>query len=224
MSDEQERLRPLSRAQLRALEEACAGYEENLALDHDGDVARHLAERGVEDRVVRTFRLGVVGDPAPGHVKHKGRLAIPYLDQFGAPLAIRFRCVDNHNCRDEGHGKYQTMPGDPPRLFNVGAIHRADNEIDLCEGELDAVILSQIGLHAVALPGANVWKPRHRLLLAGFDVIRVWGDPDDAGGEFMKKVTHSLPRARGVRLTEGDVTETYLAGGAEALLDLIQED
>jgi DNA primase len=114
-----------------------------------------------------------------------------------------------------------SMTDDPSRVFNVRAIHQAGDEIHVTEGEFDAIILSKIGLPAVAIPGAKAWKGHHRRMLAGFSRVYVWGDPDDAGAEFVQKVTRSLRSAKGVRLRGGDVTDTYLAGGADALLALI---
>jgi len=60
-------------------------------------------------------------------------------------------------------------------------------------------------------------------MLAGFSRIYVWGDPDDAGAAFMQRVCKALRQAKAVNLRDGDVTETYLAGGADALLALIEE-
>jgi DNA primase len=157
----------------------------------------------------------------PGHDRFRGFLAIPYLDKNGQPLTIRFRCLADHDHRELGHGKYMSQPDDIPRMFNVGAIHRAGDEIHVTEGELDALILTRIGLEAVAIPGAHLWKPRHRIMLSGFNRIWVWGDPDDAGADLVNKITRSLVRARGIRLRDGDVTDTFLAGGADALLSLI---
>lgn len=151
-----------------------------------------------------------------------GFLAIPYLDAEGRPLTLRFRCLQDHECRQFGHGKYMSIPEDPPRVYNVGAIHRAGDEIHVCEGELDALTLNMIGLPAIAIPGAQGWRGHHRRMLAGFSRVWVWGDPDDAGAAFTQKVTRSLPRAKGVRLDGDDVNKTYIKGGAAALLSLIQ--
>ncbi|ONI83990.1 hypothetical protein ALI22I_34070 [Saccharothrix sp. ALI-22-I] len=149
-------------------------------------------------------------------------MAIPYLDHNGKPLTVRFRCLAEHDHRAYFHGKYMTLKDDPPRMFNVGAVHRAADEIHVTEGELDAVVLTMLGLHAVAIPGAEMWMPRHRRMLAGFSRVWVWGDPDDAGAEFTNRVARSLRAAKGVRLTLGDVTDTYLKAGPSALLDLIK--
>jgi DNA primase len=210
-------LQPLSASQRESLEEAVTSYEAAVT----PAAAAYLKARGLTKAEAVTFRLGVVADPFPGHERFRGRLVIPYLDRDGKPLTVRFRCMSDHDHREFGHGKYMSMTDDPSRVFNVRAIHQAGDEIHVTEGEFDAIILSKIGLPAVAIPGAKAWKGHHRRMLAGFSRVYVWGDPDDAGAEFVQKVTRSLRSAKGVRLRGGDVTDTYLAGGADALLALI---
>ena len=166
--EEQESLQPLSDLQLETLEEATAAYQAAVTRE----AAHYLAGRGIDKAVATGHRLGVVADPMPGHERFRGWLAIPYLDKDGQPLTIRFRCLQQHDHRDLGHGKYMSLPDDIPRMFNIGAIHRAGDEIHVTEGELDALVLTKIGLPAVAVPGAHLWKPRHRVMLAGFN--RVW--------------------------------------------------
>jgi len=216
---EREPLRPLSAAERMMLEGAVSRYQDGLT----GEAVRYLTGRGLTREVVDGFRLGVVSDPMPAHARYAGWLSIPYLRYDGLPVSIRFRCI-RPGCDHEGHGKYMSLPGEPSRMFNVGAIHNADDTIHVCEGELDAIVLAQIGLYAVAIPGANGWRPHHRRMLAGFSKVYVWGDPDPAGAEFTATVCGSLRgAARAVQLSVGDVTETYLQGGAEALLELVQE-
>ncbi|WP_329022477.1 MULTISPECIES: toprim domain-containing protein [Streptomyces] len=150
-------------------------------------------------------------------------LAIPYIGHDGRVLTLRFRCLEDHDHRAHFHGKYNSIKDDPPRLYGIADVHRAGDTIDVTEGELDAVVLRMIGLHAVAVPGAALWLGRHRRMLAGFSRVRVWGDPDDAGAEFASKVCRSLPRSsRSIRLRLGDVSETYQQEGAPALLALAE--
>lgn len=218
---EHEPLQPLTDSQREMLEEAVTGYQVSLTRA----AAEYLVGRGLEPATVRTFRLGVVDDPMPGHERRRGWLAIPYLDRDGRPLYIRFRRPPELDY-DESIPKYLGMEGEPIRMFNVGAIHRAETEIHVTEGEFDAMVLSQLGLHAVALPGAVSFAGRHRRMLAGFNKIWVWGDPDDAGADFVNRVMKALPRARGVRLSKdvGDVTDTYLALGAEGIFELFDRE
>ncbi|MEU5433800.1 topoisomerase [Streptomyces sp. NPDC020719] len=203
------------------MEEATSTYQAALT----ADAARYLLDRGIGREEAVTHRLGVVGDDAfPGHEKYRGMLAIPYLGRDGSPLTIRFRCLEEHDHRSLGHGKYATIKDDLPRMYGVDSVHAAGSELDVTEGEFDRMILRKIGFHAVAIPGAALWLPRHRRMLAGFNTVRVWGDPDDAGAEFTNKICRSLRSAKAVRLRVGDVTETYMQGGAKALLDLRNEE
>lgn len=216
---EHDPLQPLSTSQKEMLEEAVASYQEHMT----PEAASYLLKRGIGRDEALAFRLGVVVDPAPGHEKYRGMLAIPYLGRDGQPLTVRFRCMVEHNHRDYFHGKYNTIKDDIPRMFNIGAIHRAGEEIHVCEGELDAIILNKLGLPAVAIPGANMWFGRHRRMLAGFNRVWVWSDPDDAGAELLGKITRALKSAKAVRL-RADVTDTYLAHGAEHVLSLYRKD
>ncbi|WP_432482546.1 toprim domain-containing protein [Kineococcus esterisolvens] len=205
---------------MEALEEAVSDYESSVT----AQAAQYLHGRGIDRETAVRARLGVVVDPHPGHSRFAGWLAIPYLDKDGRPLTIRFRCLAQHNCRDFGHGKYATLTDDNPRMFNVGAIWRAGDDIHVTEGELDALVLEKIGLHAVAVPGVNLWQKHHRRMLAGFSRIWVWGDPDDAGATFNARVTKALRQAKAVRLQDGDVTDNYLAGGADRLYAYIGQE
>ena len=213
-------MRPLSDSQMEAMEEAVRSYQDQLTVG----AVRYLHGRGIDRAVADTFRLGIVTNPTPGHGKYRGMLAIPYLDRNGHPLTVRFRCLQEHDHRAAFHGKYNSMTDDPARVFNIKAIFDAKDEIHITEGEFDAMILTKVGLHAVAIPGAHGWQYHHRRMLAGFSRVYVWGDPDDAGAGFVTKVTASMRTAKGVNLKVGDVTETYLASGAEALLALIKRE
>lgn len=218
--DEPKTLLPLTASQLEELEEAVSRYEGQLTVD----AARYLLARGLDREVVSTSRLGVVADSLPEHRKFTGMLAIPYLDKDGQPLTLRFRCLEEHDHRAHFHGKYNSLAEDPPRMFNIRSLWQAKDTIHVAEGEFDALILSKVGLPAVAIPGAHLFQWRHQKMLAGYSRIYVWGDPDEAGAEFSKKLTKRMTRAKSVRLKVGDVTETYLDGGAEALYALIGEE
>lgn len=211
-------LQPLSASQREMLEEATDAYQNSLT----ASARAYLAGRGLDLGVQLTARLGVVTDPFPGHEKMRGWLAIPYLDKDGAPLTIRFRCLQDHDHREHFHGKYMSVLEDVPRVFNVGALFRAGDAIEVTEGEFDALLLEALGLHAIAIPGAALWKPHHARLLAGFNQVRVWADPDDAGAQLVAKICQSVRQAKPVRLRVGDVGETYARYGAEGVLDLIQ--
>lgn len=208
-------LLPRSASELSTLKKAVNQYHSAIFLADE-----YLTARGISPEVRSTSLVGVVEDPAPGHEPYVGMLSIPYLGARNQPLTVRFRCIA-HEGKCEGHPKYRTLPHDRARMFNVKAIHEAEesgcDEISICEGELDALILDQLGHYAVALPGANQWRRHHAKMLAGFERVLVWGDPDEAGDTFVGDVLAGLPMAQKVHLSGGDVNETFLRGGAEAI-------
>lgn len=220
---EHESLKPLSREQRLRLERATASYEE--ALEHHERAQAYLLGRGMPLAVARMYRLGVVENPEPEHAMHQGMLAIPYLVKDDRVVSIRFRCLfdKEHDCKSMGHGKYMTVSGEPGRMYNVRAIFGADQEMSICEGEMDAITLNMCGVPAVGVPGASAWKSHYNDLLAGFSTIWLWGDPDKAGMEFNQRVQKALPNARMVQL-DMDVNDTYKAEGPDGIWSRMRED
>ena len=222
--EEQEILRPLSSSLKAAQTAATERYKEALTPLHGPNPHwDYLLDRGLREETILTNRLGVVHDPNVEHQRYEGMIAIPYLDAKGEDtLAMRFRCIEDHDHRAMHHGKYNSLAGSPSRLYNVRSIRGARDVIHLAEGEFDAMILTQEGFPAVAAPGANSWKPHHTIMLGGFEKVYIWGDPDDAGMQFAQKILASLPEsAEMVQLKNGDVTDTYLSGGREALEEVL---
>lgn len=207
---------PLTDLQRAELEQAVSAYGE--ALRGDVSAVRYLTARGLSRATVERFRLGVVHRPMPGHYGKEGMLAIPYLaGRDRHPVSIRFRCIQDHDCRELRHGKYQGLPGDATRMFNATAMLDMDVHaaLDVTEGEMDAMILTQLGYHAVAIPGAHAFKRHHAIMLDGMPSVRVWGDGDKAGHEFIAAVKKSLPRtAVGIDMPDGhDVNKLFLEQG-----------
>ena len=209
---ERESLQPLMASEVKHLTTATARYMEASAT-----IQPWLEARGIDTVTASMFHLGYVADPMPGHEQYRGMLAIPYRgernpDGTYPTWSIRFRCVKDHagKCKDNGHSKYLTMKGDAARMFNVPALFEARNEVHVAEGELDAVILNKLGYPAVAMPGATQWRRHHSRMLAGFNKVFIWGDPDEAGSELVATICKHLRQAVPVHLSLGDVGETYL--------------
>lgn len=187
--------------------------------------AEYLKTRGLVPDSQISFQLGHVADPLPGHERYRGMLAVPYLTPAG-PVAIRFRRLPGPDGKT-AQPKYLSEPGDGMRLFNVAAFGRTENFLCVCEGELDTVAVTQAGLPAVGVPGAEAWRPFFPYCFKGYEAVFVLADTDDkgAGMNLAEKVAASVEGARIVPMPgEHDANSFLLANGRDALFKLIGVD
>lgn len=195
------------------LEKATQTYYE--ALKQSPETVEYLKGRGITGEVAQYFRLGFVSEPLENHDAMQGMLSIPYIAPSGT-VAIRFRRLQG-----DGH-KYHQESGSYTPLFNVRDLHRPEPYLVLCEGELDAVVMSGLcGIPAVALPGTGQWKSRgryYRRLLLDYDRVFVCLDPDKAGQDVAADVVRKVPNAINVILP-ADVNDTYLEHGRQFILE-----
>jgi len=212
----------LSKEQTAFLKEATSRYHESLPGTAADEYLREDRNLGASDRMwakVQKFRLGYVEDPLPGHEQYQGMLAIPYLrrsearDEFGrrqwSTVSIRFRCLVP-GCQHEFHGKYNSVEGDRPTLFNTVALLKPTDKMLICEGELDALTAQVHGFDAVGVPGVQLWKKSFTELLLGYETVFIAADGDDPGRDFAKKVRAFLPNGRIVRCPPGQDINSWI--------------
>jgi len=206
----------LSSERKRFLERATLQYAKHL-----DDAMPLLVERGLDPDLVRAEGLGVVRDPLPGHDIHEGKLAIPYLTDHG-PVNLRFRCLQRHNCSEMGHPKYSMMKGYEGNLYGVQQISTEglmDDWICVTEGEIDSLVLRQVGIPALGVPGAKMFKEHWPNVFEDFSYVYIFTDGDDAGDEMWSRWSSKLNTAT-IRVkmpSKEDVNSFYQKYGAEAL-------
>lgn len=203
-----------SAAERQRMEEYVAKAQEGLA-----DVAPYLVARGIKKETAESFRLGL------GHGPLAGRLIIPTLTPAGVS-AVKGRCVSCEKC--VGHGKYQYLPGRPHALYNVAALLDNDGVVAVCEGELDAQVVTQEVMPCLAYPGVSSWRPFFSRAFAGQDEVIVVADGDEVGRAAAKAVSAEIgrfaDRVRVVRMPDGEDSNSYfLAHGADRLKELLSE-
>lgn len=212
----------LSSERKKSLEFATLQYMEDM----DAATLEWLASRGIDSDTAISNGLGLVKRPIQGHGPATNRLSIPYLTDDG-PVVMNFRCLADHICKDVGggHSKYWRERGQESRLYGVQSYFTPSQDIHICEGELDTIILKDVvGLPAIGVPGSTNWKTHWRLIFTDFDRVFVWADGDKAGNGMLNKFQKELgTRAIHVRLPEGkDVNALYLECGAEHLRRMIK--
>lgn len=202
----------LSSEQRRLLERATLQYNDHLDV-----AAEYLEGRGIDLEYARSSALGVVVDPLPGHEGLTGRLAIPYLTDFG-PVNMTFRCIEDHDCKGAHSDKYRKWQGVGSCMYGVQAIARADEWIAITEGELDALTLNMIGVPAVGIPGTETWLEHWPNVLEDFSRVYVFSDGDNAGEILWKNVSRAVDNAVRIPMPHGeDVNSMYNREGADYL-------
>lgn len=191
-----------SNAARNSLESRVTAYQANL----DGAIP-YLTSRGISRETAERFRFGVNPD--------NNRLVIPYLSPAG-PWTLKFRCILHDDCKPIHKDKYIYEPGSDIHLYNASTLLHAERVL-VTEGEIDAVTAEQIGLHAVAYPGAEMWgKHKYwRWCFDSVDEVVVVGDGDDAGRKAAGTVTDSLRNSihadvRAVVLPPGEDTNSFI--------------
>ena len=208
-----------SSEQGKSLLETAQRYAQNLS----EEAVRYLEGRGIPKEIAEQFLLGTIVDPAPGHEAHEGWLSIPYITVLGYCVGFKFRRLD------DGKPKYGSPLGQKSHLFNVSDLTLDVPSVVVCEGELDAIVLSGLcGIPAVGVPGVTAWKPHFSRLFTGFDTVYIVGDNDmkddgtNPGAEFARRVQGELTNGQIVQLPPGmDINELYLAEGPEKLHHLL---
>lgn len=213
----------LSKEQRQYLERAWETYAPHL-----GGAEEWLAGRGIELEHARSRGLGVVTNPLPGHEPAEGYLAIPYLTRSG-PVNFNFRCIQDHNCKElPGHSKYWRRKGSGVNVYGVMSIAQADDWIVVTEGEIDALTWQQIGVPALAIPGAENWKDYWANLLEDFSRVYLAEDGDNAGKDLWIAMSEHVDQSNTMvvrmRMPDGeDSNSMYLKAGKDYLLGRIRK-
>lgn len=189
------------------------------ALESNAAAQAYLTKRGLSQDSARSFRLGVVESPFPGHEQYAGRLVVPYLT-LGGVCGAAFRCISHDDCKGIHNDKYLWPSGFGRRMFNTPALDIDSPVIAICEGEMDTMTATQAGIPAVGIPGAKAWQGFWGRCFKGYDSVLILTDNDDdgAGQQMAEKILRSVPAARTVLMPEGhDVSSFVLEQGPEAL-------
>lgn len=209
-----------------------AQFRDPASVDHSAVKSgrQYLSDHGIrgskQGLIADKYRLGVVIDPIlPEDKHHAGMLAIPYLTPSGVK-AIKFRRLDG------GKPKYAAPKSQPVRLFNTPAYFSAGTVIGLAEGEIDAIVATEVlGIPTMGIPGAENWIAHGKIwtpLFKDFRDVLVFkdGDPEQVrlrngievkfrpGDELANAIVASLKtKVRVIECPEGEDVSSMVAAG-----------
>lgn len=196
----------LSTEQRSLLEQATAKYQSALEAS---PAISYLEGRGITKEVAGGFRLGYVAEPETGHEHVAGRLAIPYLTPAGV-VDISFRDIEGVS-----DAKYLGTGSSKTHLYNARDLHKPSPFISVCEGQLDAVVMSGLcEVPSCGIAGVDNWAKYFKYCFVDYEKVFIVMDPDDAGRKAAKKLRADLPNGIIITLPH-DVNDTYLAHGPD---------
>ncbi|MFK0295496.1 toprim domain-containing protein [Streptomyces sp. NPDC090442] len=208
---------PPSRQRIAFLDQAATAYHKQLT--DTSPAAEYLKKRGLSQDSAQYFQLGYVANPLSGHERYAGMLAIPYVNRQGT-VAIRYRCIAEHKCKEHGHGKYLREPGDDAKIFNILTLTLNTPRIAICEGEMDAITAWQCGIPAIGVAGAQNWNKIFNRLIRGYREVVILADGDGAGLKLADTISEKNEHATTAQVPpEFDVNSYYLECGKDALLE-----
>lgn len=153
-------------------------------------------------------------------------LRMPYYFEDGKEAATRKRY---------GHKEFRWMRGSKGKICLYGEWRLPEIQkkgwVILVEGESDTQTLWYLGLPAIGIAGASMFKPHQTMGLQDLKIY-IHKEPDGGGDTFYRKVTHALAdtgfggevymwscRSLGKK----DPSDVYLANGKEEAARLIRE-
>lgn len=205
--------RPFGAAKKAKVVFSSAQYEPlEIALAQSVEAQRWLkAERGIDYPTARFLHLGFVQDIGSlagrmPELRDKGWIALPRIKN-GKVVQIKYRSIAKK--------AFSQQPDmENSALFNLQTINPLGT-VYVTEGEFDAAVLEQAGLHAVSIPSANAEiTPEMKDQIAEADCIILAGDCDNGVGEAaMEKLWLSMERTFRLRWPKGckDANETFLS-------------
>ena len=173
----QETTKPAGKAYKRPSLPATANPAEKVVLSY-------LKSRGLTDQTIRAFKVMEDGQDILFPYYRDGELV------FHKHLSIK---------RDEnGKKKTWTAKDAEPCLFGWQALDPKLRKVTICEGEIDAMTLSQYGVPVLSVPfGAGVggkhnWIETEWSRLEQYDTIYVCMDMDEEGRKAAKEISNRL--------------------------------
>ena len=175
----------------------------------------YLTKRKVTEEAIKHFKLK----------SYKGNIAFPYYE-YGQVVGVKYR----EPKKVDGNGpKYLSIKGSSFGLFNKQNINGAD-ELIICEGEIDCMILYQCGYQAVSVgTGAGALDKlfqQEKAYLEGFKNLIIASDNDEAG----KRMDKAFISQFGVKakiinksiMLEKDINAEYYKYGKDKIMQLIE--
>lgn len=188
-------------------------FAHNLESTASDEALNYLIGRGISPSSLAEWQLGY--DP------RSDRVTIPIRDQDGKLVGFKARAISSEQFPKYlilGHQLEQEFWSYDFNTYKksdyvFGADHhRHIKSVVICEGELNAIALHQMGIHGVAVAGSEFSEKQRQIIVSLYDSATIYFDDDLAGRAGVEKVAEALSPDMPVK-----VVQHQLGDAAEAL-------
>ena len=175
----------------------------------------YIKKRGISEDTIKYFKL----------MSHDGQIAFPYF---------RFETVTGYKLRkplkDPGKPKMTSLTGSKPYLFNAKNVIPGE-ELIICEGEFDCMVIHQCGYPNVVSVGAGANSmgalvEQAKEFLNSFKSLIIVSDNDEAGSNmdkyFMEQFRDKVKLIDKKLYTRKDINEEFVLKGKASVEELIE--
>lgn len=127
-------------------------------------------DRGITLSTQEKYELGFTID------RYGEAITIPYFNPppYNSIRFVRLRWLDPN-----APHKYHTPRGKGSHIYNVRDVDQPN--VYITEGEFDCLILKQMGLASIAIPGTHTFRPEWAYLFVNTESVTVVADGDEPG-------------------------------------------
>ncbi|MFW5884822.1 MAG: toprim domain-containing protein [Patescibacteria group bacterium] len=148
-------------------------------------IRSYLNQRGVDDDLIEDYKIGW------GEFYGRNWITIPIKNENGDYEFFKLRKDPEGTTNDLKYCFYPT--GSQTSLLGWNYLQSDSNEIVICEGEFDQMILGKYGIPAItSTAGVGTFKKEWLSYLKNFRKIFICFDKDEAGQEGMKKLSEKI--------------------------------
>lgn len=175
----------------------------------------YIKLRGLTEDTISKFNIGT----------YNRAIAFPYY-KYGTIVGYKTR----KPMKDPGKPKMLNVKGSKPYLFNAQNV-KTRNELIICEGEFDAMVIHQAGFENVVSVGAGAnslatMVEQAKDFLSEFETLIIVSDNDDSGtnmdkffvGEFKEKAKLIDKKL----YSRNDINEEYVISGQVKVSEIIE--
>lgn len=154
----------------------------DIGFCENNNVLNYLKSSGIEEDTL--VRSGIFYDD--GNCRYINRITIPIRNEYGQIISFTGRDVTNTAKSKYMHGTTSSIFKKSNVVWNLSNVRKMVSEQDrvvVCEGQMDAIAVSETGIPAVSIMGSKISEVQLRAISKITNNIYMLFDSDKAGAD-----------------------------------------